>query len=340
VLSHELTLSQSWVYIVLFGDRLVLDGTFGLSWSLSTEFFFYLSYVVLVPHITRLRKLSGLLIIAGLMSVVVIAAYVYAARHHAEIDSFAGTYLNDHVTDANYGVYRWYFYYSPYARIFEFLLGCLTAQIYALFASRPVSNREIRLGRYLLSGALVYLLVFTLAYKLVPFGEEIETPLRLLKLNYGCAVPIAVIIFCVSRYPSSKMAAALSAPLMILLGDLSYSIYAIHTWTLRIFQRPPMDFHAGLEVEAAFRIAVAVALTIILSSGTYYFIEMPARTWVRRAVSRRLIGWFGPREANTLGEGQAMGASAGRTALWFVVMLVLLTAYQFIVVPHFTSYTR
>src|SRR5580692_6921425 len=35
VMVHFLTLTQSWVYIVLFGDRLVLDGTFGLSWSLS-----------------------------------------------------------------------------------------------------------------------------------------------------------------------------------------------------------------------------------------------------------------------------------------------------------------
>ena len=37
VLGHALTLTQSWVYIVIFGDRLALDNGFGLSWSISTE---------------------------------------------------------------------------------------------------------------------------------------------------------------------------------------------------------------------------------------------------------------------------------------------------------------
>ena len=57
VMGHFLTLTQSWVYIVLFGDRLLIDGPFGLSWSLSTEFFFYGvdHSIVLVLHVARMR---------------------------------------------------------------------------------------------------------------------------------------------------------------------------------------------------------------------------------------------------------------------------------------------
>src|SRR6202043_2396132 len=68
---HFLTLTQSWVYIVLFGDRLLLDGPFGLSWSLSSEFFFYVTYIVLVLYVARMRSIAGLLVTAGAMSVLV-----------------------------------------------------------------------------------------------------------------------------------------------------------------------------------------------------------------------------------------------------------------------------
>ena len=79
VMAHYLTLTQSWVYIALFGDRLLLDGPFGLSWSLSTEFFFYVTYIVLVLHVARMRSIAGLLVTAGAMSVLVLATFAYAA---------------------------------------------------------------------------------------------------------------------------------------------------------------------------------------------------------------------------------------------------------------------
>src|ERR1700680_1653099 len=94
VMGHFLTLTQSWVYIVLYGDRLVLDGTFGLSWSLSTEFFFYLTYIVLVLHLTRMRSIFGLFITAGAMSALVVIAFGYAAVHHDAIDAFSVQYMN------------------------------------------------------------------------------------------------------------------------------------------------------------------------------------------------------------------------------------------------------
>ena len=201
---------------------------------------------------------------------------------------------------SEHSVYRWFFYYSPYGRVFEFILGCLTAQIYAIFAARPVSPREERWGRILLSASLVFLFGFALVFLFKPFGDNVAIYVSLLKQNFGCAVGLAVLIFCVSRYRSSTVASMLSTPLMVWLGDLSFSIYAVHTWTLRIFERPSMDFRYGVELEAAFRIVVAVALTLILSTATFRLIEVPARAWLRKLVARRLLRSFGPREANML----------------------------------------
>src|SRR3984893_2066934 len=145
VMVHYLTLTQSWVYIGLFGDRLLLDGPFGLSWSLSTEFFFYVTYIVLVLYIARMRSIAGLLVTAGAMSVLIVTAFAYAAGHHNAINAFAEENMNQ-IDRGEHSVYRWFFYYSPYVRVFEFILGCLTAQIYTVLAARPVSPREQRWG--------------------------------------------------------------------------------------------------------------------------------------------------------------------------------------------------
>ncbi len=308
VMAHFLTLTQSWVYIVLYGDRLILDGTFGLSWSLSTEFFFYLTYIVLALHVARMRSIAGLLVTAGAMSGLVLIAFAYAAGHRDTINAFGVQRMNGNVSGSDHTVFWWFFYYSPYGRVFEFILGCLTAQIYALLADRPVSPREDRWGRILLNASLVFLFAFALVYLFRPFGPNVAKYVELLKLNFGCAVAIAALIFCVSRYRSSAVALMLSTPLMVLLGDLSFSIYAVHTWTLRVFERPSMDFRYGIELEAAFRIVMAIALTLVLSTATFRLIEVPARAWLRKVVARRLLRSFGPREANMLAAGQIYSA--------------------------------
>src|SRR5580704_9328463 len=341
VMGHFLTLTQSWVYIVLYGDRLVLDGTFGLSWSLSTEFFFYLAYIVLVLHIARMRSIAGLFVIAGAMSMLVLTAFAYAAGHRDAINAFGVRHMNGNVIGSEHTVFWWLFYYSPYSRVFEFILGCLTAQIYAILSQRPTSAREERRGRIVLGAALVFLFAFGLVYLFRPFGGKVAQYTELLKLNYGCGVALAALIFCVSRYRSSMVATMLSTPLMVQLGDLSFSIYAVHTWTLRIFERPSMDFGYGMELEAALRIVLGIALTLILSTATFRLIEVPARAFVRKAVARRLLRSFGPREANMLAQGEAYSADRKIViGTLFVAMIGVLLAYQFLVVPHFTPYIR
>jgi peptidoglycan/LPS O-acetylase OafA/YrhL len=341
VLGHFLTLTQSWVYIVLFGDRTLIYGPFGLSWSLSTEFFFYIAYVVLVLHITRFRRISSLLITAGAMSILAVAAIAFAAGHRAEIETFARLRMGDQFGQFDYSAMRWFFYCSPYVRVLEFILGCLTAQLYGLLAERKATKREAVFGTFLIVGSVVVLLAFAFTYVANPFGPFIAQYSNILMLNFGFAVPVAVLIFCVSRYKSSAVAAFLSAPLMVLLGELSYSIYTVHTWTLRIFERPGMKFVSGAEWEAALRIALAIALTLILSTATYRLIEVPARAWVRGAVGRRLVKSFGPREANRLTVNyQFSTCRAMLVAGPFVLMIAAVLAYQFIIVPDFAAYTR
>jgi peptidoglycan/LPS O-acetylase OafA/YrhL len=270
-----------------------------------------------------------------------LATFAYAAHHRDAISAFGMQYMNANIKGSDHTVFWWFFYYSPYGRVFEFILGCLTAQIYAIFSQHPVSAREERWGRIVLNASLVFLLAFALVYLFRPFGPEVAKYAELLKLNFGCAVGLAALVFCVSRYRSSHVAMMLSTPLMVLLGDLSFSIYAVHTYTLRIFERPSMDFRDGVELEAALRIVLGIALTLILSTATFRLIEVPARAWVRKVVAQRLLRSFGPREANMLAAEEIYSSDREIViGTLFVALICALLTYQFLIVPYFTPYVR
>ena len=130
-------------------------------------------------------------------------------------------------------------------------------------------------------------------------------------LNFLCAVPIAVLIFCVSRYPTRVSRFLCMSPL-VLLGEISYSIYSVHTWTLRIFIRAPVDVTTAGVVDAVFRIALGIGVTLVLATATYRLIEIPGRTSLRRFFDQSKR--FGSRADNF--RGQAPGVASRWLARW------------------------
>ena len=120
-------------------------------------------------------------------------------------------------------------------------------------------------------------------------------------------MPIATVIFCVSRY-DSVVRRLLSTRPLVGLGEISYSIYAVHTWTLRAFLRPSVDFNLATGVEALIRIPVAMIFSIIMASATYRLIEMPCRRYVRSKLSGHLQAW---RERQRRQQNALSGAAAG-----------------------------
>ena len=230
---HNITLTQSWFYQIMF-QRLMLYFGFGIGWSISTEFFFYIGFLAFVIPLGRQAKLRPLLMATVLYSVAVIALLVSARNH---IEKTEAMYFSE-FSGGPYSFFRWFFYYSPYVRIFEFVLGCLTAQIYLILADRKPSLREGKIGYAII---LLCLAVFLLSFVIFVsrYNGPVASTIRRLEDNFGLAVPIALFIFCVARYPS-PVAAALESRPMVLLGERSYSIYAVHVLMIQLFARPTM----------------------------------------------------------------------------------------------------
>jgi peptidoglycan/LPS O-acetylase OafA/YrhL len=187
------------------------------------------------------------------------------------------------------------------------VLGCLTAQLYMLLIGKPVSATEHEWGVVALWSALVALSLIGVFHVTSTSVPRLDHYIRFFTLNFGCAVPIATVMFCVSRYDSA-VSRLLSTRPLVRLGEISYSIYAVHTWTLRAFLRPSVDFNLANGIEALIRIPVAMIFSTIMASATYRLIEMPCRRYLRSKLSGHLQAWHDrqQRQQNALS-----GAPAG-----------------------------
>jgi peptidoglycan/LPS O-acetylase OafA/YrhL len=281
-LIHFLTMTQSWVFRIGVGGRNLQDNAFGLSWSISTEFFFYLNYLWIGPAILRIRRVPTAVAVLILFTLSAIALVLFANAQWPAILAFAQAHVRGMADSPSAaGIFhQWLFYYSPYFRILEFVLGCLTAHVYLLLVRVTPSPLEKRLGAACTFAAIVMLAAISWSYN-GGGPATISGYVQMLSLNFGCAPAIAILLFCVSRYANVIQAALAAAP-MRKLGDISYSIYATHTWTVRLFIRGPIDFTALMASEALVRVLYAVIFTLIVSTATYRLIEVPARAIIRK----------------------------------------------------------
>ncbi|HEX5517925.1 MAG TPA: acyltransferase, partial [Pseudolabrys sp.] len=152
---------HTWLY-TLIGENPVIDAIGGgspITWSISTEWFFYFAYPLVAWLILRARTPRLAAALALLWSALWIAVTVglydwsnaidgWAVRHYGPIAGAQEHFQTSFV--------RWLLYFSPYVRLGEFLLGTLVAQLYINLERRLVSDRE-NLGwhsRFLCGGHL------------------------------------------------------------------------------------------------------------------------------------------------------------------------------------------
>jgi peptidoglycan/LPS O-acetylase OafA/YrhL len=297
ILGFFFTLTQSWWYIV-YQDRLIINWIFGLSWSISTEMFFYAAYPAVVFWVAAVVSGRRMLWIAALYSCAVLAVLIASCIYLSSFLHVAQVWIPNYIasdgktfTDS---FFRWFFYFSPYARLLEFLLGCMTAQAIIQMRAQPPSAAERYCGAWALGTALLALLFISLTTAGIIQIPVVTGYVQYLENTFLCGPPVAVILFCVARY-KTRVARFLALPFLVLLGEMSYSIYLVHTFTLRLFEHPLRAVTPWQVLNASLCVVCGIALTLIVSYGSYHLIEMPGRLWLRRALGSAIGVFFASR---------------------------------------------
>lgn len=258
---YYLTLSQDWFGIDIDNKRLTEMYVAG-AWSISAEIFLYLLFIPLARPIAYLKTVRAAAIAIVALSV---AAGVFF------LGSSAGLWCQ--VADP-----YWAFYLSPYCRFPEFLLGALTSVLFTNLAGRKTPAAEIRIAT-----AAAYLsFAWMGALFLATYLQQHRAFVYRMQDSWGFAVPCAILIFVLARYPTPLRRFVENRP-VLMLGEASYSLYLIHSTMIWFFT-------IGGKAEGfalAIRIPVMWTVIAIVALGFYTYFEVPARRFVRQSLNLR-----------------------------------------------------
>ncbi len=268
VIFSFVTLTQSWFNMEM--------ATFAPDWSISTEWFFYLTFLPLSFALARVRRPLLALVIWCLVSVVGLAELLHLCR--GALIAFVEHFLWQQ-PNVSAGSWGWIIYFAPGVRWFEFAAGALAAKVYLSSSARPTMPITSRIG---LGVAIAWCLAVIVVGKITSghlLGNIVTNFL------FAPALVTIILVCCVYDLPVSR---ALSSRPLLFAGETSYSVYiwSFSALTLLAATATPGADSFAAYANSALRVVASVFLTTVLGSGSYLLVEMPSRRAIRRWLSR------------------------------------------------------
>ncbi|VVE40405.1 acyltransferase [Pandoraea anhela] len=272
---------QSWVYGFFGNHPITFPFHFThVSWSISTEFFLYLTYpalcaVVLLPRSPK-RAIHVAICVCAVSTLI-----LWWVRENGPLIDRLGAVLGvieNPNADPKTQFSEWFGYIAPYPRVLEFFTGCAVAQAYMFLDRHPVSERERCVARILVIGAMAYIAMFVLEFQIdADWLTELVSAMGLLPA-------ISIVMFCCARYDVKLLS---WAP-VVALGEASYSMYLLHMVIIEksaptVFVDPTL---ANILILSSRTVVILVAIALI-SLGMHRYFEQPMRRFLRRVLSRR-----------------------------------------------------
>jgi peptidoglycan/LPS O-acetylase OafA/YrhL len=268
--------------------ELLLDWKYHISWSVSTELFFYVAYAAILYRLAGVRSIRQCL---ALLLCVCIAAYALFCTMYLTRDLWETEVLRrfpgfvSRTDNFTVSFYRWLLYISPYARIFEFIGGVLTCQLFRLVTARR------GLGQRINSEAMAWLAIGVMAvlFSLMHYfgnhnpwlsagNHSLGGLIVNLHMNFLFAPACYLLIFSLALGAGAIGRMLASRP-AVFLGDISYSTYLSHPFAERILMA------MGLTLASTVSHLLAIMVVIYLTSWILYrVVEVPAKRWLRRAL--------------------------------------------------------
>jgi peptidoglycan/LPS O-acetylase OafA/YrhL len=297
VLLAYLTGSWTWWPHQIEGNQL-LEWYYHISWSVSTEIFFYFSYAAVFFRISGLKSARSCLVIL-LMFCVASYAIFYVA--YLTRDLWEAAILRNfpqftaRTVNFNDSFYRWLLYVSPYSRIFEFIGGCLTCQLYRLLRRGTGSAVHIPVAALAWSAVAVAAILFALFRYFGEFNPWLAQGnhslggfIVSLHMNFLFA-PACYAMILALALGGSTIGTVLSSRICCFLGDISYSTYLSHPNAERVL------LHTGLVITATWaHVLVMLTIIYVVSWVLYSIVEVPAKRGLRQLLTPRRLAVAAP----------------------------------------------
>lgn len=181
------------------------------SWSNSTEIFFYLCFPLLLFGLRKRWYLVAAVAVAMLGIMIGVCQYMHLPEFDVTKPSMQGL-----------------IYIHPFSRLFEFVIGMLTALAFVKLAPRlNLGRATTTVLEVLILGAIFLANVTSPALRTVatPF---IGDPAAYWLQNSGIAIPGIALLFLILSTEKGFLSKLLSAPFLVILGEISFGMYMLH----------------------------------------------------------------------------------------------------------------
>ncbi|MFO1281637.1 MAG: acyltransferase [Burkholderiales bacterium] len=232
-------------------------------WSLSSEAFFYL----VLPFVIAALARSG----RAIAFVVAIAAFWLASQlvfHAALIKLYANTPVFSHAT----------LFYNPALHLNSFLVGVGAGVLLRRFRepARTDANARSPFGTLTLI-VLTVVAVISVARNLDSINAAIGVPFS---PTNGLFAPLFALLLVALAIDHSVVSWLFALRPLVVLGEISYAIYILHTpvaWSVRTALGDDFALAHSLRLFVLY-----FAALIGVSYASYRWLETPIRQWVRR----------------------------------------------------------
>jgi peptidoglycan/LPS O-acetylase OafA/YrhL len=229
-----------------------------LSWTVSTEFFFYLLFPLLIANFKATWWWKLLASLASLGALVAICA-AFALPGYSVTDPGI----------TSHGL----LYANPLARLFEFVFGMCTCLVWQWARPRLGDNRQVWT-------ALEIIAVVGALWLVRPVhGLLITVPVVKEWWIHTSSFLLAALVIFVMASGTGALGRLLSLRPLVFLGEISYSMYLLHQILVTFYARhvEAFSFLAG-----PLRFPIFLGIVIAAASTTYLVVETPLRKAIRR----------------------------------------------------------
>lgn len=258
----NLSLTQAWIPYKACAYRYNV-----VSWSISTEAFFYLCFPLLIH---RWRQTWWLKLALG----AALTAGMIALCNAVPIPDGPGPLENG--VSAHALIYN-----HPVTRIFEFVLGMtMVLPVRALHARRQLGTATATAVEIVTVGCALALMYYSARISMAVRAAfpSVGDPGILWMFPSGLCAPLFAALIGVMALNQGLLSRGLSRPALVLLGEISFSIYLLHHVIVLYYlgHRQAVSW-----IPDPFHLPLYVCIVLTASYLMWRYVEMPCRRIIR-----------------------------------------------------------